>query len=161
MRVSFGFVATIILVFAFFVVYALISPAWDTWYEMGMQMSSELSTPMTFLNYCWKLLPIEVIFCTLLWFIVAGMGEAANPGKLLLGQIVLIVALVAMDLLYVTVDPIVSGWFELVSSYAGIFIGVSTVISAVWYNYCIPVFFAVLVWVVALSISTEAETRIA
>lgn len=161
MRVSFGFVATIVLIFAFFVVYSLISPAWDTWYEMGMQMSSDLSTPMTFLNYCWKLLPIEVIFCTLLWFVVAGMGEAANPGKLLLGQIVLIVALIAMDLLYVTVDPIVGSWFGLVESYAGIYAGVATVISVVWYNYCFPVFFAVLVWVVALSISTEAETRIA
>lgn len=161
MRVSFGFIATIIIIFGFFVVYALISPAWDTWYEMGMQMSSSLSTPMTFLNWCWKLLPIEVIFCCLLWFIVAGLGEAANPGKLLLGQIVMIIGLVCMDLLYVTVDPIVASWFGLVGSYAGIFTGVSTVISVVWYNYCFPLFFAVLVWVIALSISTEAETRIA
>lgn len=161
MRVSFGFVATIILIFAFFVVYALVSPAWDTWYQMGLEASSKLSTPMTFLNWCWKLLPIEVIFCSLLWFIVAGMGEAANPGKLLLGQIVLIVGLVAMQLLYVTVDPIVGSWFDLVGQYAGIFAGVSTVISVVWYNYCFPVFFAILVWVIALSISTEAETRIA
>lgn len=161
MRVSFGFVATIILIFAFFVVYALVSPAWDTWYQMGLEASSKLATPMTFLNWCWKLLPIEVIFCCLLWFIVAGMGEAANPGKLLLGQIVLIVGLVAMQLLYVTVDPIFGSWFELVGTYAGIYAGVSTVLSVVWYNYCFPVFFAILVWVIALSISTEAETRIA
>lgn len=161
MRVSFGFVATIVIIFGFFVVYALVSPAWDTWYEMGMQIGGGVADPMWFLNICWKLLPIEVIFATLLWFIVAGMGEAANPGKLLLGQIVLIVGLVAMDLLYVTVDPIVSSWSGLVAEYAGIFAGVSTVINIVWYNYCIPVFFAILVWVIAISISTEAETRMA
>ena len=159
MRISFGFVATIILIFAFFVMYALVSPAWDTWYEMGLSESSALANPMGFLNIVWKLLPIEVIFCSILWLVVAGMGEAANPGKLLLGQIVLVSGVMAMDLLYVTVEPMFLEWMGHVGEYAGVFSGVAEVVKVVWYNYCYPVFFAVLVWVAALSISTEADTR--
>ena len=159
MRISFGIVAAFVLIFAFFMVYALVSPAWDMWFEAAMQSGNEaLLFPTQFLNFAWELLPLVVLLLTLLWLIVAGLGEAANPGKLLLGIIVLIGGMCAMMLLYVTCDPIISDWVTIAGSYAGIFAPIISTITIVWYNYSIPMFFAVLIWCVALAISTEAET---
>ena len=162
MRASFGLMASLIIFFAFFIVYALVSPAWDTWYAMAFEANSEnLAHPLNFLNICWQLLPLAVLLLTILWYVVAGLGEAANPGKLLLAIIILILALMAMMLLYVSFDPIISSWSTLAGTYAGIFAGIINIIQIVWYNYCIPLFFAVLIWVGAIAISTEAETVIA
>lgn len=159
MRISFGIIAAFVIFFAFFIVYALVSPAWDMWYEMILQGGSQqVLHPTQFLNFVWQLLPLVVLFLTLLWLIVAGMGEAANPGKLLLGIVVLIGGLCAMMLLYVTCDPIISDWAGLAAGYAGIFTPIISLVSIVWYNYSIPMFFAVLVWCAALAVSTEAET---
>lgn len=159
MRISFGLIAGFVIFFAFFIVYALVSPAWDTWYDMILQGGSQqVLHPTQFLNFAWQLLPLAVLFLTLLWLIVAGMGEAANPGKLLLGIIVLMGGMCAMMLLYVTCDPIISDWAALAAGYAGIFTPIISLVSIVWYNYSIPMFFAVLVWCAALAISTEAET---
>lgn len=162
MRASFGLIASFVIFFAFFIVYALVSPAWDSWYMMAIEQNSEkLAHPLNFLNICWQLLPLAVLLITILWYVVAGLGEAANPGKLLLAIIVLTLALIAMMLLYVSFDPIISSWSTLAGTYAGMFAGIIGIIQIVWYNYCIPLFFAVLVWVGAIAISTEAETVIA
>lgn len=159
MRISFGIIAAFVIFFGFYIVYSLISPVWDTGYEMALSANSaQLLHPVNFLNTAWNLLPLAVLFLTLLWLVVAGMGEAANPGKLLLGMVVLVAGLFAMLMLYVTADPIVSDWVGLAGSYAGIFAPVISVISIVWYNYSIPMVFALLIWNAALAISTEAET---
>lgn len=159
MRISFGIVAAFVLFFAFTIVYSLVSPAWDTWYQMILQEGSvRVLHPTQFLNFVWELLPLAVLCLTILWLIVAGMGEAANPGKLLLGIIVLVTGLCAMMLLYVTCDPIISDWAALAGAYAGIFAPVIGLIQTVWYNYSIPMVFAILIWCAALAISTEAET---
>lgn len=159
MRISFGIIAAFVIFFGFYMVYTLISPVWDMGYEMILASNSaQVLHPVNFLNTAWNLLPLAVLLLTLLWLVVAGMGEAANPGKLLLGLILLITGLFAMLMLYVAADPIVSDWLGLAGSYAGIFAPVISVISIVWYNYSIPMVFALLIWNAALAISTEAET---
>lgn len=159
MRISFGIIAALIIFLGFFLVYSLISPVWDSWYEMALSANSpKLLNPANFLNFAWQLLPLACLIFTLLWLVVAGMGEAANPGKLLLGIIVLITGLLAMMLLYITCDPIISDWASLAGNYAGMFAPIISIVSTVWYNYCIPMVFALIIWVTSLAISTEAET---
>lgn len=159
MRISFGIIAAFVIFFGFFIIYALISPVWDMWYETALAANSaKLLAPCNFLNIVWSLLPLAVLLLTLLWLIVAGMGEAANPGKLLLGLIVLVAGLIAMMFLYVTIDPIVVDIANIGQSFAGIFTPIISVITIVWYNYCIPMVFALLIWNTALAISTDAET---
>ena len=87
-RMGYGFVAMLIIVFVFFAAYALISPAWDTWYQIGLSMGESLFGTLNFLNICWSLLPFAVVIGIVIWGIVAGMGNATNPGRVCLGWIV-------------------------------------------------------------------------
>lgn len=158
-RMAYGFVAMLIVIFVFFVPYALISPAWDTWYLMGIEMNSDLAGTLGFIDIVWSLLPFAVIIAVVIWGIVAGMGSATNPGRVCLGWLVVLAALCAIMLAYVTADPIVINFYAMGIAAGGAFEPVVEFLMMMWHGYPIPCIFAVLIWAVVQSIATEPNTE--
>ncbi len=158
-RIAYGFLSMLIIIFVFAVAYILINPAFETWIEIGLQINTDLVDTVNFIGITWDLLPLGLVISLIIWGVLAGMGAATNPGRVVFGWLLLLASINCMLAGYVTVDPIVESLVAIGTGIGGVFAPVISFLHMMWIAYPIPVVFAILIWTFAQSLATEPNTE--
>jgi hypothetical protein len=157
-RIAYGFISLVVIIGIFALCYIILNPLMASLYAVGQQLTPELIKMLDFLQIAWNVLPLAVLISVAMWAVVAGMGNATNPGRICIAWLIVLSSIILMMIGYVSLGPLFETILNMVES-AGFFPPATNFAKLVWYNYPIPLLIVILLWAFVQSIFTEPNTE--
>lgn len=154
-RMGYGFVCMVCILGIWAIAYIATNPAMAALYAAGQQLTPDVLGSLDFIRTVWQVLPLGVILGVVIWGVLAGMGTATSPWRVILGWLVLLMVLLIMMAGYVGLDSLFETIYLAITNPT--FQPAADFIRMVWHAYPIPLTIGLLLWALVQSIASEAN----
>lgn len=153
-RMGYGWVAIIACLGVWAIAYIATNPAMAAMYASAQSMQLPALDTIEFIRTMWQVMPLAVVIGVAVWGLLAGMGTATSPWRVIMAWMIMLIIELMMMTGYLGLDNLFEQIYLMISN--PVFQPAADFARMVWHAYPIPLSIGFLLWAFTQSIAQES-----
>lgn len=153
-RMGYGWVAIIACLGVWAIAYIACNPAMAAMYASAQSLELAAMSAVEFIRTIWQVLPLAVLIGVATWGLVAGMGSATTPWRVVMAWLIMLMVQLIMVTAYLGLDTLFEQIYLMVDN--PVMQPAADFCRMVWHAYPIPLDIGLMLWAFVQSIAQES-----
>lgn len=153
-RMGYGWVAIIACLAVWSIAYIATNPAMAAMYASAQSMELAALSAVEFVRTMWQVMPLAVVIGVAVWGLLAGMGTATSPWRVIMAWMIMLVVQLMIMTGYIGLDTLFEQIFLMIQN--PVMLPAAEFIRMIWHAYPIPLDIGLLLWAFVQSIAQES-----